>query len=113
MKYIPAWVPGAGFQKIARAYRKSSLFLLNEPFEHVKNQLVRAVCSTVLSNITHDVQAQNGPDALRTSAAKSLIQGMTSESDDMEYTEKIVKSVLATIYGGALWNVYIPTNLGS
>ena len=43
VKYVPEWVPGAGFQKIAREYRKSAMSLLNDPFQLVKDQMVSTV----------------------------------------------------------------------
>jgi hypothetical protein len=41
VKYVPAWVPGAGFQKTAARSRKLNEDLLNEPFNFVKDEMVR------------------------------------------------------------------------
>lgn len=40
LKYIPEWVPGAGFQKQARKWRVFSDAMLNEPIDAVKKALV-------------------------------------------------------------------------
>lgn len=37
---------------------------------------------------------------LRPSAAKSLIEGMINSAEDANYTEKIVKSALGSMYAG-------------
>jgi hypothetical protein len=36
VKYVPAWVPGAGFQRIAAEWRQDMLNMVNQPFEFVK-----------------------------------------------------------------------------
>jgi hypothetical protein len=35
LKYIPRWMPGAGFQRWADHYRAASRKVLDEPFEYV------------------------------------------------------------------------------
>ncbi|KAF7288960.1 Cytochrome p450 [Mycena indigotica] len=37
--YIPRWVPGAGFKRIAHEWRKLSIALVNQPFDETKRQL--------------------------------------------------------------------------
>ncbi|KAF9044252.1 cytochrome P450 [Panaeolus papilionaceus] len=41
MKYIPAWFPGASFQRQAREWRKLKDEVVNAPFDHVK-RLIRS-----------------------------------------------------------------------
>ena len=36
VRYIPAWFPGAKFQRDARYGRRLGLAMLHEPFEHAK-----------------------------------------------------------------------------
>lgn len=42
VKYVPAWMPGAGFQKKAGAWKKSVLEMRDAPFEAVQKALVSA-----------------------------------------------------------------------
>ncbi|KAI0072612.1 cytochrome P450 [Panus rudis PR-1116 ss-1] len=39
LRYLPAWFPGAGFQKIVKAWRKDIMEMADHPFELVKKQL--------------------------------------------------------------------------
>lgn len=41
MKYVPAWMPGAGFQRWARDAKAAFYKLTREPFEAVKREMVR------------------------------------------------------------------------
>lgn len=40
VKYVPAWVPGAGFQKKAAAWKRAVLSMRDLPFETVQKALV-------------------------------------------------------------------------
>lgn len=40
VKYIPAWIPGAGFQRKAKYYKHYGLQMLNKPFDAVQKALV-------------------------------------------------------------------------
>ncbi|KAF9015058.1 cytochrome P450 [Cyathus striatus] len=53
LKYIPAWVPGAGFQKLARKWAVASSNLKNDPFEIVKKSMEdgTAISSFVTDNL--------------------------------------------------------------
>jgi hypothetical protein len=42
VKYVPAWVPGAGFQKIAARSRKLNEEFLNGPYDLVKEEMVKS-----------------------------------------------------------------------
>ena len=41
VKHVPEWFPGAGFKKKAREWRKLSEAMINEPYEMVKEKVVR------------------------------------------------------------------------
>ncbi|TFK45744.1 cytochrome P450 [Heliocybe sulcata] len=45
LKYVPEWVPGSGFQRQAREWRKLCLSLINSPFQDVKNSLTMGTAS--------------------------------------------------------------------
>ena len=40
VKYVPAWIPGAGFQKQAQEMRKGLHFVRDETFREVKSRVV-------------------------------------------------------------------------
>ena len=41
LKYVPAWIPGAGFKKKARIWKDCAIQLLEIPFYVVQQKLVR------------------------------------------------------------------------
>ncbi len=41
MKYVPSWVPGAGYKKEAEKWRASGKFMEYSAYEKVKHDLVR------------------------------------------------------------------------
>jgi len=43
LKYLPDWMPGAGFKRWARRYRQAALNVLNKPFDFVYEKHVRIV----------------------------------------------------------------------
>lgn len=42
VQYLPSWLPGMGFKKIANAWKSTILDFNNRPYAFVKNQMVRA-----------------------------------------------------------------------
>jgi hypothetical protein len=44
VKYVPSWMPGAGFKKTAEAFRETAHELINKPYNMVKEQMVRFLC---------------------------------------------------------------------
>ena len=40
LKYVPSWVPGAGFQKKAAHWKAANITMAEKPFHYVKEQLV-------------------------------------------------------------------------
>ena len=41
LKYVPSWVPGAGFQKKAAHWKAVNITMAETPFQYVKQQLVQ------------------------------------------------------------------------
>ena len=41
LKYVPSWFPGAGFQKKAARWQEGVNSMVENPFRHVQEQLVR------------------------------------------------------------------------
>lgn len=41
LKYVPQWMPGAGFRRKAARWREEAIALRQEPFEEARRALVR------------------------------------------------------------------------
>ncbi|KAJ7618765.1 cytochrome P450 [Roridomyces roridus] len=76
LKYVPEWMPGAGFKKIAREGRVLTQALRNVPFAEAKRQMMSG-----------EVKPSFTASALR-----------DLEAEDNYYDENIVKDVAATMY---------------
>ncbi|EKM54962.1 uncharacterized protein PHACADRAFT_255217 [Phanerochaete carnosa HHB-10118-sp] len=79
MKYIPAWFPGAEFQRKAKVWRKSVHKLLHVPFTLAKN-------------------LQDASELPDDCAAKSFLADVIPSSADPTYMEYVVRSALAGAY---------------
>ncbi|TCD67636.1 hypothetical protein EIP91_012201 [Steccherinum ochraceum] len=80
LKHVPAWIPGANFQKVAAHYRKLAIAMRVEPFEAVK-------------------AAVNSGTA-RPSAAASMIEHLRSLTGPFrEEEEKLSQNCSAMAYG--------------
>ncbi|KAJ7627084.1 cytochrome P450 [Roridomyces roridus] len=55
LKYIPDWMPGAGFKRFAKEGRKTMEAALNIPFEEVERQLRADIESTNQENVEKEV----------------------------------------------------------
>ena len=41
LRFVPSWVPGAGFQKKAARWKAARITMTEKPFQYVKEQLVK------------------------------------------------------------------------
>ncbi|KAF6744930.1 cytochrome P450 [Ephemerocybe angulata] len=64
LRYVPSWVPGAGFQRWASYYREASLRLLNNPFQFVWNRHKAAEAKECIATALIDQFPENDPDQL-------------------------------------------------
>ncbi|KAI0079166.1 cytochrome P450 [Panus rudis PR-1116 ss-1] len=57
LKYVPAWFPGAGFQRKAREWKKTTLKMRDAPFEHVKTAMAHGNASpSFVSELINEVE---------------------------------------------------------
>jgi hypothetical protein len=42
LKYLPSWVPGAGFKKKAKQWRKEAIKMMEVPFAALQRDMVRS-----------------------------------------------------------------------
>ncbi|OJJ42336.1 hypothetical protein ASPZODRAFT_162256 [Penicilliopsis zonata CBS 506.65] len=77
LKYMPAWMPGAGFVKVAQAHRKSAGALNNVPYEFVKRQMAEGKSgNSFVSNILQNSPSISaGEEDVLKYAAGSLYAG--------------------------------------
>ncbi|KZP19033.1 cytochrome P450 [Athelia psychrophila] len=77
LRYVPAWVPGAGFQVKAKEWKEISMELLNAPFAAVKKSMAR--------------------DAATPSFVSRCLQKIDPDGD-IDAQETLIKNTAATIY---------------
>ena len=41
LRYVPSWVPGAGFKKKAARWKAALVGMIEKPFQYVKEQVVK------------------------------------------------------------------------
>lgn len=63
VKYIPEWVPGAGFKKIAREYRKILIESAERPYAFARMQLASGNARPSL--VTTFLESEPSPDEER------------------------------------------------
>jgi hypothetical protein len=52
VKYVPEWMPGAGFKTKAKEWRKLSQAMINVPYDMVKEKFVSGLSFTLFSSIS-------------------------------------------------------------
>ncbi|KAI0705410.1 CyP450 monooxygenase [Earliella scabrosa] len=88
LRYVPAWFPGAGFQKDFARWREASLALKNMPFDHVKDEVLQGDNSSCIIG-----------DALRSGMTQV---GTPGKELSVEEKEDVMKNVGAVaIEGGS------------
>ncbi|ETW81852.1 cytochrome P450 monooxygenase 12 [Heterobasidion irregulare TC 32-1] len=63
LRYVPAWMPGAGFQKQAREWRKNSLAMINKPYEMVKQKMASGTAVPCFTTLELEEWNRTGQDA--------------------------------------------------
>jgi hypothetical protein len=93
VKNLPEWFPGTGFHAVARKCRALLKKMRQEPFNSVKEQMVREVLIFLwlyAQSVLPQADGTAGPSITRT-----LLEASTSESD-----EELISDVAAMIYVG-------------
>ncbi|THV04845.1 cytochrome P450 [Dendrothele bispora CBS 962.96] len=77
LKYIPPWLPGASFKRLAFQWRKLTLEMLNRPFDLVKQKMKDGIASpSIVASELEDIASGRAPHE----------------------NERILKNVAATTY---------------
>ncbi|KAI0068332.1 cytochrome P450 [Artomyces pyxidatus] len=62
LKYVPAWMPGAGFRRQADVWRKSTHAMVEKPFELVQQQLASGTARPSLASEELEEWTRSGQD---------------------------------------------------
>ncbi|KIJ32833.1 hypothetical protein M422DRAFT_265316 [Sphaerobolus stellatus SS14] len=77
LQYIPSWVPGAGFKKLAEQWRVATMAMVEDPFDWTKSEITRGTA--------------------KPSIVVSMIQKISDQLDsDKKEAERIMKNAFAS-----------------
>jgi hypothetical protein len=65
VKYIPCWMPGAGFKKAAEIYNEALQEFVNKPYNMVKEKIVRSECPFFYISIPSQSHSSRMPERRR------------------------------------------------
>ncbi|KIJ45825.1 hypothetical protein M422DRAFT_165839 [Sphaerobolus stellatus SS14] len=69
LKYIPAWMPGAGFQRTAAAWRKNTNRMIGIPYDFTKSQVAAGIAEPSLTSLhLHEVRSEKDEALLKWAA---------------------------------------------
>ncbi|KAF7296433.1 Cytochrome P450 [Mycena chlorophos] len=83
LKYVPSWVPGAGFKRLAAEWRKSIQAMFDAPWEETIRQL----------------DADTAGQSFAADALRALDHSTTENRDVIEQEKYLIKTVAANVYG--------------
>lgn len=89
VKYVPSWVPGAGFQRFGSEATEMGKQAIDNPFHHMKAEMVRLISSDNNAPVAHYTQATSG-SSLAVMAAEMLKKS--------PHDENLAKEVAGTVY---------------
>ena len=102
LKYVPAWLPGASFQRFAQKANKVIASSVNLPFEEVKRALVSGYFTNHPSRDKTDIENKASGTAIPSFAARCL-ESIDNKSD-VAYQETVIKNTAGSIFGGEIFH---------
>ncbi|KAF8960416.1 cytochrome P450 [Flammula alnicola] len=78
LKYVPEWVPGAGFQKKAKEWKKLAIAMIEVPFAATKKNMAAGVSPPCVASLS--------------------LEKMNDGTRDSAYTEDIIQGAAGTMY---------------
>ena len=108
LKHVPAWVPGAGFQNVAKRCKDLCRAMVDKPFEATVQHMVRPVC---LCRVTRYYPSHLDNQASGT-AKTSFLTNALENLDDATNVESlaVIKDVAAGLFLGIA--VYLVSSFG-
>jgi len=99
LKYVPDWMPFAGFKRKAKEWHKVALTMVEKPFEAGKRKFVSVMAhQLMLINPHRCVTFQESGDATPSFISYSL--GNMNENHDPAYQEEVIKGTAGAMYAG-------------
>ncbi|KIJ26837.1 hypothetical protein M422DRAFT_785117 [Sphaerobolus stellatus SS14] len=81
LQYIPSWVPGAGFKKLAEQWRVATMAMVEDPFDWTKSEITRGTA--------------------KPSIVASMLQKISDQPDsDRNEFERIMKNAAGIAFAG-------------
>src|SRR5688572_11625277 len=93
VKYVPSWLPGGGFKKTAKVWRKTTDDMASKPFDWVKREMVPSV--TTSQDPPHSRSQDQG------TATLSFVSELLSEPGCTPERESDIKWSATSLYAGA------------
>ncbi|KAJ7281442.1 cytochrome P450 [Mycena rebaudengoi] len=90
LKYVPAWVPGATFKRLANEWKECNLNMINKPFEEVKRNMASGTApwsfvssslqnsDEVLDPKTHEIIVKGTAGAMYSGGSDTTVASMGS-----------------------------------
>jgi len=97
LKYVPDWMPFAGFKRKAKEWRKVALAMLEKPFEVAKQKFVSM--TTLNQTSLHSSVAFQENGAFTLSFISYSLENM-DEGRDPAYQEEVIKGTAGALYTG-------------
>lgn len=97
MKYIPEWLPGAGFKRTARKWNRTFQEAVNKPFDFVKLQLVSLYTKENLATGIAELDCLNVQASGR--ALPSFVSGVLEKGFTNKDDEEELRYAAVTLYG--------------
>lgn len=97
VKYVPAWVPGAGFKKKAAIWKKAVLSMRDLPFRTVQKALVSWTMDRCPPTTNYHTSQANG------TASPCFVSHLMSDLDSKEDVDdeiEVIKGCAGLAYAG-------------
>jgi hypothetical protein len=100
LKYVPDWMPFAGFKRKAKEWRKLAMAMVENPYKAGKEKIVSTgvTLSYRLTVPHHNFICQERGDITPSFLAYSL--AAMNENHDIAYQEDVIKNTAGTLYTG-------------
>ena len=109
LKYVPDWMPFAGFKRKAKVWRKLAMAMIENPYKVGKEKIVSTKYWTLSCRLTishHNFICQERGDITPSFLSYSLAD--MNQNHDIAYQEEVIKNTAGTLYTGGSFR---PSNL--
>ena len=97
LKYIPEWMPGAGFKRQARIWFGLQKQFRERPFNDCLEELVITILHPVTESLTPSIQAAGTVQPCFTSAC---IENVDGKAGDAEHQREVIQDTSAMVFAG-------------